>query len=1137
MELALKTTHLLTDDPATADEFGTHKKIAGLIREEVLNSSEGRSIALVGDWGSGKSTIIELLKRDFAAGDAKSSHLFIYDAWSHQGDSLRRAFLDDLIASLKDEMTETEAATATDQIWNRTETTTTTKEPVLRRHAKMLLVSLALIPLGMKLFEMPADTGLIDSLELGRNLLAYLFLLAPVLAVAIFGFINWTSWTPAKNFLFGDSHKEKGFSVLSFFFERVQGHVERKHIKTPVDSIQSFRDVFSQLIDNVYNNNKELRVIIIIDNIDRIPPEQARNFWSTMQTFFGDSGGLRKPQTKKYWLIAPFSVEALSFIFRDENSSGGPANGVQLDACAKAKAYIDKTFALTFYVPPPILTNWRRYLLSKLHAAFPEHSETELIAVRDAFDFARSGQTITPRDMKLFINGLVALYRQRGDDIALAVMALYVLHRGKIAGTALADDILSPREKRVVADADWRVPIAALHFGVTTDEATQLLLQEPIVASLREGSKEKLKALEPRPGFAAMLSRVAASELESPEADDGTVIAQMAGTIGGLDGASKPEVSGVWWDIRNRLRTATVWKDLQPTTADGVGATLTHTPSTEKAGLCEALAASLSKAQVGEPEGDFQKPHAGAGNWLRAARAVIEGADAGKAVKVGMPTGNKLKLELLQQLADIDATNDIKAAFRLDLSPAELSKTISEEISNGRFPRSQVSLVSLLKETMKIELQWKAVETACMERLRVTDVGANEVQALINLLLAGRTVAGQESALNTLKTLSTEGHLSRLLQVNRKNAAVRSYLISAIMLANPDFDRPAQIDPSPNGDANFNDLTGAATFDAAQIKGLADAIRHVFAGSLLFEIGAKHSKIGRLSAAVLGELTKEKYKFDIEAKTIIEQRNFVESNSDINPVRDFIGSLNKADAVLALLMDTAFEVGRAQLYRATLPIAVGKNSYVKFLEEGVLTLDKNDWEKALNADTGPHFELLQLASELRKLKGSFELSTPARDAALDQIRNAGQGKVAPSDENRARLALLLSLLPTSLRGLLIRDVVDDMVGQTEPAQIVRRIEMAGDHIDLQDETDPERIVRRIFAPVVGSPTERSVAWVAATVGRMLEQFAALPAETKSEFGWRLKAALQEKESLSPALVELVIKCSRTTENRSVFARR
>jgi hypothetical protein len=58
----------------------------------------------------------------------------------------------------------------------------------------------------------------------------------------------------------------------------------------------------------------------------------------------------------------------------------------------------------------------------------------------------------------------------------LPVLAIYILHREKIAGTAISDELVLPRERRLIEEADWRVPIAALHFGVSLEEATQLLL-------------------------------------------------------------------------------------------------------------------------------------------------------------------------------------------------------------------------------------------------------------------------------------------------------------------------------------------------------------------------------------------------------------------------------------------------------------------------------------------------------------------------------------------------------------------------------------------------------------------------------------------------------------------------------------
>lgn len=99
--MAPKRAILLRDDPSATDEFGPHKKIASIIKDEIARSSSGRSIAVVGPWGSGKSTVIQLLKGELSISKDVSAHVFVYDAWSHQGDPLRRAFLEDLINSLK----------------------------------------------------------------------------------------------------------------------------------------------------------------------------------------------------------------------------------------------------------------------------------------------------------------------------------------------------------------------------------------------------------------------------------------------------------------------------------------------------------------------------------------------------------------------------------------------------------------------------------------------------------------------------------------------------------------------------------------------------------------------------------------------------------------------------------------------------------------------------------------------------------------------------------------------------------------------------------------------------------------------------------------------------------------------------
>ncbi|MBL4613316.1 MAG: hypothetical protein JKY27_00355, partial [Magnetovibrio sp.] len=98
--------HILHDQPEANDAFGPHGSIAttlaNLIKSPQPVSEEGQNdgyfIALEGKWGSGKSSIIQMLKGQL---DQETSPVIIFDAWAHSGDHLRRVFLEVLIQQLQ----------------------------------------------------------------------------------------------------------------------------------------------------------------------------------------------------------------------------------------------------------------------------------------------------------------------------------------------------------------------------------------------------------------------------------------------------------------------------------------------------------------------------------------------------------------------------------------------------------------------------------------------------------------------------------------------------------------------------------------------------------------------------------------------------------------------------------------------------------------------------------------------------------------------------------------------------------------------------------------------------------------------------------------------------------------------------
>lgn len=1118
--MGLKQTHLLRDDPASKDELGTHKKIAALIKEEILNANVGRSIAIVGDWGSGKSTIVSLLQADIRATHAEDSHFFIYDAWSHQGDMLRRAFLDDFISSLKQRglLEEAEITRATDLVWNRTEVTTTTTEPVLRRHAKWLLLSFALIPLGMELIDIPSSSYIAATWFSFQNLIASIFLLLPAIFVAIFSLANRFGNDKVQDYLFGANRDKREFSVLSFFLEKASGTVERRQIKSPTDSIAEFRQVFSFLIDTAHARRPTLRFVIIVDNIDRIPAEQARDFWSTMQTFFGDVGGVRRPQSMRYWLLTPFSIEALSFVFGHDVERSG--SGVD-DANRIARSYIDKTFGLTFFVPPPILANWRRYLLDRLDEAFPDHDQSDRIAVQDLFDFARaSGSQITPREIKLFVNGLVALYRQRGDEVSLPAMATYLLRKDQIVGAEIRDDLLSPMERRVVDDPNWRSLLAALHFGVSPDEAAQLLLQEPIIAALREGSGTKLKTEENRPGFFDVLRKVVVMELEKPQRGDGTSLAQIASTVGVLESASKPILQNVWRAIRSRLKTATQWDGLQSSPTEGIKSILDHTAESERLPLCQVIATSLSATTVPDPAMGRREATASAKNWLDAVKLILTAVKDPNSLDIVMPGLPSYQLELLQDISEAQLSAELATCIKIRATSAELSAAVVSEISTGGVLRSPEKFVAFVSETAKLQLDWAPVIQAATTRLQTLDIAAEECRSL-NVFLLSITTIGQQAAAHTnLKTLVHQGYLSHVLYLHRKNRETRASIVAAILLANPPFERQQQVEQSANGDTEFNSLVDAQKFDAAMVDAIAAVVIGVRAGSRIFAAGSANPRIERFAAAIIASMVKASYKFFLEPKVTVERKAFLEAHFPLDVASQLLANLNKGVELLKLLSSEPFQVDRAYLYLAAVELAGKTNSafYVEFVEQGLLALPQSYWEQNVASISAQFSSILELCSRLRESDRSFGLSTTTRDALLAHIRMSSQSGAAVPDDVKDQLGEAIELLQEAQRSSLVRDIQDDIVGSTDPIRIPRIVDLVGHFLALEGATDPDRIARRIFAPILAHPTERSVEWMLRIIERRPDMRQHLSEASKQEFRERMAGLLQEPKSLSQSII-------------------
>ncbi len=103
MHSEVEQIRFLSDQPLGADKeremrFG-HPSIVENLETLVRLCPTPFTIGLFGKWGSGKTTVLEALKRKFLATEVAAIKI---DAWKHEGDALRRTFLQDTINQLQE---------------------------------------------------------------------------------------------------------------------------------------------------------------------------------------------------------------------------------------------------------------------------------------------------------------------------------------------------------------------------------------------------------------------------------------------------------------------------------------------------------------------------------------------------------------------------------------------------------------------------------------------------------------------------------------------------------------------------------------------------------------------------------------------------------------------------------------------------------------------------------------------------------------------------------------------------------------------------------------------------------------------------------------------------------------------------
>ncbi len=482
----MKTTSkgkLLSKVPCNDDLFegGAHRKLAIEISDEIRNDDNCTIIGIDGGWGSGKSNLVGMIQKELSMGsNGGKFHFFTYDAWGHQTDLQRRTILEELTSDLVKGQTpilnENSWKDSLENLLAKKKHTTTKTIPAIGIGTIVSLFSILLTPFVTHLASLVS----VEWLKQAVLVIPY---------VAAYGFFGYRHYRKMKDKYKQDFTWEKCLSEFFLIYkDDIKEETKFETISEKEPSSRQFKEWIHEIDDGLKQNNG-IVLVLVIDNMDRLPKQKVQELWAAIHSCFSE---------EKYTnirIIVPFDRLHIRNAFQSENlvrQCDGKDNAITV----YGDDFINKTFYIVYTVPPPILSGWMHYFKDRWKEAFGNSAIVDY-SVLQVYDMLTKEQS--PRKIIAFINQFVTIRNLCDERIDDKYIALYIFGRSKIIENPL-EEILNPSYLQGLNflysdDENMASNISSLYYQLSLDKAMDVVFTREVTAELDDNNVKVLDQL------------------------------------------------------------------------------------------------------------------------------------------------------------------------------------------------------------------------------------------------------------------------------------------------------------------------------------------------------------------------------------------------------------------------------------------------------------------------------------------------------------------------------------------------------------------------------------------------------------------------------------------------------------------